>query len=151
MSLEQTKTLAMLMSKEQPYVMAYLLACSETTSFNDDEADIFFNVGNVLWMAMKQHKYGIFKVTEQDLDNAEQLNYSLLKTMKPDDEWDLFSITEAMTFQYPEPELLRYVTESVLEVDDDDNDNPLFREENIGKAFLDLKIVLDAFISRRKI
>ena len=52
-----------------------------------------------------------------------------------------------MIATYPEPEVLRYIVEAIMEEEDYDPDDPPIRDEYRGLAFAHLKTVLDAFIS----
>ncbi len=151
MSLAQTKLLVKQMSTEQPYVLVYLLAASENEAFTDEEAELFFFVGSVLWQVMRQNPNGKRQISEKNILNATNVNESLLKKMATDSEGDFFSVSEKIVLNSPEPEVLRYITDSLMEEDDEILDKPSFRDDKLGVAFLHLKIVLDAFISRRKI
>ncbi len=151
MTIEQTQTLAMQMSEEQPYVLVYLLTACENEAFTNDESELFFFVGSVLWQVMRQNPNGKRQISEKNILNATKVNESLLKKMATDSEGDFFSVSEKIVLNSPEPEVLRYITDSLMEEDDEILDKPSFRDDKLGVAFLHLKIVLDAFISRRKI
>ena len=142
----QTRTFANQMKKEQPYVLVYLLAIGQREEFDDDEVEIFFHIGSVIWQVMRQNQNGTRKVTEQALMKAEKANETILEKMESDSEGDFFSAAEKMAFDYPEPDVFRYIIEALMEDEDGDPDNPPFREETLGIAFLHLKIVLDVFI-----
>jgi hypothetical protein len=133
-----------LMTREQPFVLAYLLAL-KNTPFDQNERETIFYIGMVVWQIMRQGSGRRRKVSRKNLERAEEANYELLE--------DWMGITEdAMTVRtgvlleaYPEPEVLRYITEAVMEADEDPEE-PGFRDEYKGLAFVHLKIVLDAFI-----
>lgn len=135
-----------LMSKEQPVVLAYLLAMSEDESFDEYESHLVFYTGMVVWQIMKQSSKRLRKVTEAKLEEAEKANEQFLERLSSDTDADFFSATKQMLADYPEPEVLRYVIEALMEEEGYDADEPPIREENLGLAFLNLKIVLDAFI-----
>jgi len=53
-----------------------------------------------------------------------------------------------MIATYPEPEVLRYIVEAIMEEEEDyDPDDPPIRDEYRGLAFAHLKTVLDALTS----
>ncbi len=68
--------------------------------------------------------------------------------MASDSSGDFLSASESLVEKYPEPEVLRYITAALMEDEDGNPDNPPIRDENLGQAFLHLKIVLDAFIGK---
>jgi hypothetical protein len=146
MSEEQAQAMTMQMGKEQPMVLAYLLATSEDEVFDQNERQVLFYIGMVISQIMKQRPNGGKRITETQLERAEKANEDLLDKMASDSAGDFLSATHAMIESYPEPELLRYVTEALMEDEDGNPDNPPIRDENLGLAFLNLKIVMDAFI-----
>ncbi|MBI2619781.1 MAG: hypothetical protein HYW57_06840 [Ignavibacteriales bacterium] len=146
----QAQALVKQMSKEQPFVLAYLLASSENERFDKEESEAFFFAGVVVWHLMKQKPTGLRKVTEKGLTHAEKANEALLEKMASDSEGDFFSAAEAMALNSAEPEVLRYITQALMEDDEGNPDNAPFGEEHLGQGFLHLKIVLDAFVDSQK-
>lgn len=146
---DQAQQMVEQMSEEQPVILAYLLAMSEQPPFNSHEGQIVFYIGMVVWQIMQQSTKRLRKVTPTQLEQAEKANETFLETLSSDTEADFFSATKAMLETYPEPEVLGYITEALLDEEDYDPDDPPIRDENRGLAFLYLKIVLDAFITSR--
>ncbi len=142
----QAQRLVEQMSEEQPAVLAYLLATSEQPPFNAHEGQIVFYIGMVVWQMMEQSPKPPRQVTPAALDAAEQANEAFLEALSSDTEADFFSATKTMLETYPEPEVLGYITEAIMDDEDSDPDDPPIRDENRGLAFLYLKTVLDAFI-----
>jgi hypothetical protein len=134
------------MSKEQPFILAYLLAMSEQPPLDEHEGQIFFYLGMVVWQIMKQSPKRLRKVTRTKLERSEKANERFLEMLASDTEADFFSATKTMLEHYLEPEVLGYVIETLMDEEDYDPDDPPIRDENRGLAFLHLKIVLDAFI-----
>jgi len=134
------------MSEEQPIVLAYLLAMSEQPPFNEQDGQIFFYVGMVVWQIMKQSPKRLLKVTRKKLEQAERANEQFLEMLSSDTEADFVSATKTMLENHAEPEVLRYITEALMEEEDHDPDDPPMRDENRGLAFVYLKTVLDAFV-----
>jgi hypothetical protein len=135
------------MQAEQPVIIAYLLAL-EDSIFNEHEREIIFYLGMVVWQMMKQSKRRLRKVTERKLKQAEEANFDFLEHLSASPEADFESATQAMIATYPEPEVLRYVVEAIMEEEEDyDPDDPPVRDEYRGLAFVHLKTVLDALTS----
>lgn len=147
MNRRQTETLARRMGKEQPYLLVYLAAATEGEEFTDDEADVFFNIATVIWQTMRQHPNGARLITEEIVEAVEKENEELLLKLEKDSEGDLYSVAETMALNYPEPELFRFIVQSLFEDDEENLESPLFSNEHLGAAFLQLKIALDAFIA----
>lgn len=84
------------------------------------------------------------------MDKAEEANEALLEKMAADSEGDFFGVAETLALHSPEPEVFRFIVESIMEDEDRNPENPPFGEEHIGLAFLHLKVVLDAFIANQK-
>jgi hypothetical protein len=78
---------------------------------------------------------------------AEEANYDFLERLSASSEADFMSATQAMIAAYPEPEVLRYIVEAIMEEEDYTPEDPPIREEYRGLAVVYLKTVLDAFIS----
>jgi hypothetical protein len=142
----EARALVRRLGKEQPVIVAYLLAASENKSFDQDEGQTLFYVGLVITEIMKQGLMEPGKIAETQLMRAEKANEDLLDKMATDSAGDFASAAESLVEKYPEPEVLRYVTEALMEDEEGDPDNPPIRDENLGLAFLHLKIVLDAFV-----
>jgi hypothetical protein len=134
------------MKAEQPVVLVYLLAVDDSI-FNEHERELIFYLGMVVWQMMKQSKRRLRKVTEKKLMQAEEANFDFLERFSASLEADFESAIQEMLDTYPEPEVLRYIVEAIMEEEDYDPDDPPIREEYRGMAFVYLKTVLDAFIS----
>ena len=139
--------LANQMARDQPMILAYLLAASQNKVFTRDEGETLFFVGMVVSQIMKEGGFGSTKITEEDMDKAEKANDHLLEKLESDSEGDFISGAEATVGNCPEPEVLRYITQALMEDEEGNPDNPPFSEESVGQAFLYLRIVLDAFVA----
>ena len=133
------------MKAEQSEILAYLLA-SEAYHLNRHEVEQVFYIGMVVWQIMTRSEKQLRRVTRRKLKSADQANEAFLDTLASDTEADFTSATRAMFENYPEPEVLRYVLEALMEDDERDPDDPLIRDEYRGLAFMLLKTVLDALI-----
>jgi hypothetical protein len=135
------------MTREQPQILAYLMAASES-DLDEDEAEIVFYIGVVIWQIMRENQPRIHKVTESLLDDVEAENEKSLRKLEQDSPGDFVSAVKKFTNDYPEPEVLRYVVEALIEEDEEENSSSV-SEENLGLAFITLKNVLDALIASR--
>jgi hypothetical protein len=133
------------MTREQPLVLSFLLALDDFP-FNAHEREIIFYVGMVVWRIMKQSKRPLHKVTRKKLRKAEEANYDFLELLMSDTEADFVSATQTMIEKCPEPEVLRYIVEAIMEEKEYEPDDPPIRDEYRGLAFVHLKIVLDALV-----
>jgi len=134
------------MQQEQPAIMAHLLYLDEFP-FDPHERELIFYIGMVVWQIMKQSKRRLRRVTLKKLSKAERANYDTLELLASDSEADLFSATVAMIENHPEPEVIRYIVETIMDEEDYEPDDPPIRDEYRGLAFIHLKIALDALIS----
>ncbi len=137
------------LQKEQPFILLYLTDM-EGTPFNQNESEIIFFLGLVIWQIMKKGSNKLRQVTVQKLMKAEDANYEFLDLLSQDTEGDFESATLNMLESYQEPEVLRYVVEAIMEEpDEDDPEDEPIRDENRGLAFVIIKTVLDAFLLSR--
>jgi hypothetical protein len=133
------------MKEEQPVVLVYLLSL-EDLPFTQHEHQIVFYIGIVVWQMMKQSNRRLHKVTHKKLTRAEEENYDFLELLASDTDADFMSATQSMLEKHPEPEVLRYIVEAIMEEEDRDPDDPPIRDEYTGLAFVHLKILLEAFV-----
>jgi hypothetical protein len=153
MTPQQADAMVKQMSKEQPTILAYLFASGEDEVFDEEGAETLLYLGIVVWQLMKQDPNGSRKVTKRELIKAEKKNISLLNKLASDSEGDFFSAAEATVLNCPEPEVLTFITEALIEDEESRQRyaaNDAAYKENLGAAFLCLKIVLDAFIEIQK-
>jgi len=129
------------MSKEQPVVLAYLMAV-DTDIFNQDEREVLLFLGVVVWQIMLQGTRPLPKVTEKILDKAEAGNLEMAEYLRGETEAGFEEATRKTIGGYKQPEVLRYVVEAIME---DTEESSTIREENKGIMFLDLKTVIDCF------
>jgi hypothetical protein len=136
------------MSKEQPILQYYLLDLKDLP-FNSNEGEIIHYVGLVTWQIMKRSQRRLRKVRIRDLRKAEDANLEFMGVLESDTEADFYSAVQAMIEDYPEPEVLRYIVEAIMEEDEDNPEEIPIRDDYKGLAFVHLKVMLDALIDRR--
>ena len=128
-------------SKEQPFILTYLIAV-DGQQFNEDERELLLYLGVVIWMMMSRGNNPLPKVTEKIIDDAEEKNIKMLEYLEGETETDFYETTDTILQDYNQPEVLRYVVEALMEDDDEDVD---IQEENIGLMMIYLKTVIDCF------
>jgi len=141
----QASELVEQMSQEQPVALSFLLHL-EDLPFDQYERELIFYIGMVVWQIMKRSGRQLYKVTRKKMRRAEESNVELLEQLASSDEADFIETIQLLLADCPEPEVLRYIVEAIME-EQDDPDEPGFRDEYKGLAFLHLKILLDAFVS----
>lgn len=130
------------MSQEQPAILAYLLTL-DGDPFNQNEMGYILFIAVVVWQAMKQSPQGLRSVPVEAVEQADEANFAFLERFLSASETDFETAIVKMLAEYPEPEVLRYIVEALMEEDEEEP----FRDEYRGLAFVCLKTVLDAFIA----
>ena len=132
------------MGAEQPVIAAYLLA-AKGLPFNRNEFELVFYIGMVVWQIMKQSERPLRKVTRKKLRQAEEANEDLFDRLGPGTGTEPARLTQLLAFKYPEPEVLRYIVEAIVE--ELESDETPIRDEYKGLAFVYLRTALDAFVA----
>ena len=140
-SVKDAQKLVNRMSKEQPVVLAYLMAV-DNDIFNQSEREVLLFLGVVVWQIMLQGTRPLPKVTEKILDKAEAGNLEMAEYLRGETEAGFEEATRKIIGGYKQPEVLQYVVEAIME--DTEESSPI-REENKGIMLLDLKTVIDCF------
>ena len=133
------------MSEEQPLALGFLINLDDMP-FNQNEREIILYVGVTVWRMMLQGERQLLEVTDDVLEQAEDANLDWMEKMETAAAADFYATTQLLLLNYPEPNVLRYIVEAIME-EDEDPDNIPVRDELTGLAFLHLKILLDAFIA----
>ena len=146
----EMEAIANRMQSEQPYIMVYMLAVTQGQEFSDEETETFFFAGAVIWQLMRENPNGKREITERILDEADEANKALMEKVAGDSAGDFYSVAETLALDSPEPEVFRYMVETIMEDEEGNPDEPPFSEEHLGAAFMHLKTVLDAFVAGQK-
>lgn len=129
------------MTKQQPLILAYLMAVGDEI-FNQDERELYVFLGVVIWQIMSQGETPLPKVTEEIIDEVEESNLKMLEYLEGESEADFMKTTEKILDNYNQKEVLRYVLEAIMEEPEDDCE---IRDENRGIMMIYLKTVIDCF------
>ena len=131
--------MANLMQEQHPFVLVYLLAVGSDI-LNEDERELLLYLGMVIWQIMSQGDTPLTKVTEDDLDKAEEANMKMLEYLEGESEAGFMDVTEKMISNYGQPEVLKYAVEALME---EPEEGCLIRDENKGIMMIYLKTVID--------
>ncbi|MCL0078760.1 hypothetical protein M1O56_03740 [Dehalococcoidia bacterium] len=141
LSEHKAQKLAWQMQKEQPVVVAYLLAVDHDI-LTQDERELLFYIGTVVWQIMSRGSKPLPTITEEDIDDAEARNIKMTEYLQGETETGFVEATRTILNNYGQPEVLRYVVEALMEEPEKD---VVIRDDSIGALFLDLKTVVDCF------
>lgn len=141
MSLGELPKLINLMQKQQPFVLAYLLAVGHEI-FNQDEQEQLLYLGVVVWQIMSQGSKPLAKITGDVLDETERENMKMLEYLAGESETGFMDTTKKIISNYPQPEVLKYAVEALME---EPEEGCIIRDENKGYIFIYLKTIIDCF------
>ena len=133
------KKLAARMTKEQPFIQAYLLALGER-DFNPDEARLLFYLGMVVWLVFDRAGRPKVKVSGAMLDKAEKDNAKMLEYLEGESGAEFAETVERLLDGCNQVEVLRYVVNALMEEPEEGCE---IRDEYVGEMFVDLKTVID--------
>jgi len=135
----QGRELVTRMADEQPVILAYLTTVDQDI-LNQDERELLFYLGMVVWQMMSKGKTPPPKVTIEGLDKAEEANLEMLRSLASAPEEESGSAMARILTEYGQPEILRYVVEAIVEA----VENNEIREESSGILMMNLKTVIDS-------
>ena len=141
MSVLEIPKMAYRMREEQPVILAYLLTAG-TDILNQDERELLLYLGMVVWQMMSQGSRPLVKITEDVVDEMERSNMKVVEYLKNEPETGFIKVTKEMIENYPQPEVLKYIVEALME---EQEEGCVIRNENKGMMMLYLKTVIDCF------
>lgn len=124
----QAQKLVAQMSREQPLILAYLLASGEDL-LNYSERELLVYLGVVIWQMMQQGDKRPALVTEARLQEIDRRNLKMLEYLEGDSEEEFFGTVQALMNSYNQHAVLGSVVE-VLMVGDEDFDEEFELEED---------------------
>ena len=136
---EEAQRLLDVMAKQQPFVVAYLLAVEETLMAEDERGRLML-IGLILWEIIFGVNSGLRQINMDDLEAAEQKNIKFLEELEAGSEMDHMAGLQNLMATYNQVPLLSAVIESLMA---EDAEEPELASENIGLVLLHLKSVLD--------
>ena len=136
---EEGQRLLDVMAKQQPFVVAYLMAVEETLMVEEERGQLIL-IGLVLWQIVSAEKPDLRQITMDDLEAAETHNLKFLEEMDAGSEMDHMAGLQNLLATNNQVPLFTVVIEALMGGDEDE---PELAGENIGLALLHLKSVLD--------
>jgi len=136
---EEAQCLMDAMAKQQPFIVAYLLAVEETL-MGDQERGQLTLIGLILWEILSGETPRLRQITMGDLEAAEEANVKFLEELEAGSEMDHMSALQNLMTTYNQVALLNAIIESLMAGHEEE---PELAGEHIGLALLHLKTVLD--------
>ena len=136
---EEAQRLMDAMAKQQPFIVAYLLAVEETL-MGDQERGQLTLIGLILWEILSGETPGLRQITMDDLEAAEEANVKFLEELEAGSEMDHMSALQNLMTTYNQVALLNAIIESLMAGHEEE---PELAGEHIGLALLHLKTVPD--------
>jgi len=136
---QKAQKLVTLMGKKQPIILAYLMAAGSDI-FNQDERELLFYIGMVIWQMISQSSTLLPKINGKTLDKIENSNMKMFEHLKGKSDTDFIDAAEKIINNYSQPEVLKYVIEALME---ETEEGCQIRDENKGIMAIYLKTVID--------
>lgn len=138
---QEAYKLSYVLQKEQPLLLAYLAAVDQNL-LNQEEREMLFYQGTVIWQIMKATGEKLPEITEDTLLRIEEQNLKIADSLKGADTVKFADVVKKILKDYHQPEIFEYVVGALL---DQDNEDCVIRDESLGAIMLDLKTVIDCF------
>lgn len=136
---EEGQRLLDVMARQQPFVVAYLMAVEETLMGEEERGQLIL-IGLILWQIVSTEKPDLRQITMDDLEAAETRNLKFLEEMEAGSEMDHMAGLQNLLATYNQVPLFTVVIEALMGGEEEE---PEMAGENIGLALLHLKSVLD--------
>jgi hypothetical protein len=136
---EDAQELMDLMAKQQPFIVAYLLAVEETLMSRHERGQIIL-IGVILWQILNETKPGLRQINVEDLEAAEEVNVNFLEELEAGSEMDHMAALQELMTSYNQVGLLSAVIEALMAGNEEE---PEMVGEHVGLALLHLKTVID--------
>src|SRR5262249_28543581 len=99
------------MAKQQPFIVAYLLAVEETMMSGQDRGQLML-IGLILWKIFFAENPNLRRVSKEDLETAEEANIKFLEELEAGSEMDHMSALQHLMATYNQIDLLNAVIEA---------------------------------------
>lgn len=130
------------MEKEQPEIMAFLMA-ADYDAFNQDERELVFYLGMVVWEMMRQGTPRPQQVSEERLYQLVERTDQMVESLMGESEGDFVAVATQVFKNHNQLYVLRYIVEALFEMEEDD-DGTEIRDDMKGLIFLNLKTMVEA-------
>jgi hypothetical protein len=142
MSINDMPKLLEKMEKEQPEIMAFLMAIDHDV-LNQDERELLFYLGMVVWQMMREGTPRPKRVSAERLDELVVSTAKIVESFMNESPGDFMAVMARMFKDHHQINVLRYIVEALFELEAD-GEHTEAREEMKGVVFKNLKIVLEA-------
>lgn len=129
------------MKKEQIELLIFLLSAGDDLE-NDEQRELMVYLGVVIWRIMSAGKKKTPGIPHDLIGAKYDTNIQMLEYLADEPEKDFYKTTEMIIQNYHQPEVLRYVVETLSE---DATEDKIVNNDNIGQFFICLKTVIDCF------
>jgi hypothetical protein len=136
---DRARALAQRMQEEQPFIMVYLLAAEEST-LEEEERGTWLILGATAWQVLSEGGTSLRRVTDVELEAAEDANVRALEALEEDSEMKSMNAMQQMIATYNQMPLLGAVVEALM---DGHEDAPELAPDHLGLGFIHLKTVID--------
>lgn len=130
------------MEREQPEIMAFLMAIDHDV-LNQDERELLFYLGMVVWQMMREGTPRPKRVSAERLDELVVSTAKIVESFMTESPGDFMAVMARMFKDHHQINVLRYIVEALFELEAD-AERTEAREEMKGVVFKNLKIVLEA-------
>lgn len=130
------------MVKQQPVIIAYMMATADAY-LNEDEQELLIYLGFAIWQIVCHGVEPPHSISEETLDACESKNLSMLEYLAGEADADFADTVEKIFHSYPQPEVLRYIVECLIEETNDAGVH--VSDDGRGHMLICLKTVLDCF------
>jgi hypothetical protein len=142
MTEKDTRKLIRSFQKKQEPLLVYIAAVIEREGLNEEEQDLLTTATILSWRIIQDAFPKLKKVTMEEIEAADNKLFSTLEKFDEMNENQQMHFGTKVLAEYPERELLGYLSEKVVAAED-------IREDARGLIFLVLKNVLDLLIQAR--
>jgi hypothetical protein len=129
------------MLKEQPDLVAFLLAIDDDI-LNQDERELLYYLGSSIWAIMSEGKLRLPRITNELLIKADEANVNWLESIDRKKSVSMKKLVERMLLDYPQPVLLGF---AVMVLAEENGEECNIRDESRSVILLDVKTVIDCF------
>jgi len=127
------------LGKEQPYMLAYLMA-NGNDILSRQEHETFFFMGVMIWQIVKRSVLSIPEISDAMLEKYEEKNFSMLEYLDGESETEFNDTVRIIMDKYHQAELLQYIIERLMEEPDKWVD---IDSDNMGIIVIYLKTIID--------
>lgn len=142
LSEQEAFQLSFKLEKQQPLLLAYLLAVDQDI-LNQAEREKLFYLGTLVWQIMSDQNKDLPMIRDDTLLGCEEVNLKIAESLKNANTIRFAEVVKTIFKDYCQPEVFRYIIAALME--EEEEDECQIRDETLGIIMLDLKTVIDSF------